>query len=180
MATSRLIGYDFYLVRLSTLIITELIMATFFAILFPFLFIWVILFAICFAIVEFGQNYLYDETTPSSFLKITLGSAILAAVLTWTRTSYDTMLTRDIGKTIVLAVVAFAVFTLVFRFQPWHGFGIGIVSVLLFAGIATMAVESFFNRNAPPPSIVRNPAKPLRRAGSSPTVPVAEQAKPKS
>lgn len=151
-------------------------MSTFLSILWPFLFNWLVLLAVCYAVVEFGQSYFYDETTPGAPLKVALGSAILAAILTWTRTSYDTMLTRDIGKTVVLAIAAFGVFTLIFRFQPWHGFAVGIASVLLVAGFATMGVDSFVNRNRPLSPTVTTPAKPLRRAAT--TVPLAPARSP--
>lgn len=152
-------------------------MSTFLSVLWPFLFYWLVLFAVCYAVVEFGQNYLYDETTPNAPLKVALGAAVLAAILTWTKTSYDTMLTRDFGKTVVLAIAAFVVFTLVFRFQPWHGLGVGIATILLLSGFATMGIDSFVNRNRPLSPTVRTPARPLRRpATTAPIAPPPESA----
>jgi hypothetical protein len=138
-------------------------MSALLALVVPFLFYWLILFVACFAVVEFGQGYLYDETTPSAALKVAGGSAILAAMLTWTRTEFQTMFTGDLGQTVILAVVSFAVFTLAFRFQPWHALPIGVLTVLLVSGTATMGVQSFTNRNRPLESAVRPQAKPLRR-----------------
>ncbi len=138
-------------------------MSAFLSILAPFLFYWLLIFIACLAVVEFGQTYLYDETTPGAAWKVALGSAVLAAIVTWSRPVYTTMLTADLGKTVVLAVVAFGIFTLAFRFQPWHALPIGIFTVLLVAGIATMAVESFANRNRPEATSLRTPSVPLRR-----------------
>ena len=143
-------------------------MSTFLAMLWPFLFNWLILFVFCYAVVEYGQTYFYDETTPKVLPKVLVGSAILALVLTWTKTSYATMVTADIGKTVVLAVVSFVVFVLVFRFHPWHGFAIGLVSVLLISGFATMAVESLFTGSRPASVTTRYPSKPLRRPATTP------------
>src|SRR4051812_37565058 len=121
----------------------------------PFLFYWLILFVACFAVVEFGQTYLYDETTPSAALKATLGSALLALILTWTRTEFHTMLTAELGYTVVLAIMAFVVFALIFQFQPWHALPIGVITVLLISGTATMGVQSFSNRDRPLPTAGR-------------------------
>lgn len=138
---------------------------------------WIILFVVCFAVVEYGQNYFYDEATPSAGLKVAAGSAILAALLTWTRTEFHTMFTADLLRTILLAIVAFGVFTLIFQFQPWHALPIGLVSVLLISGTATMAVQSFSDRNRPLASEGRAAAKPLRgttKVNPPPTLPGAK------
>ena len=139
-------------------------MAMFVSILAPFLFYWLLTFIACLAVVEFGQNYLYDETTPGAALKVAAGSAVLAAIATWSRPVYTTMLTADLGKTVVLGVVAFLIFLFVFRFQPWHSLPIGVITTLMIVGIATMGVESFANRNRPAASSSRTPTGPLRRA----------------
>jgi hypothetical protein len=139
-------------------------MAAILAFVVPFAFYWVILFVTCYAVVEFGQSYLYDETTPSVALKVAGGSALLALLLTWTRTEFHSMFTADLGKTVVLGVAAFVVFTLIFQFQPWHALPIGIIAVLLIAGTATMGVQSFANRDRPIATEGRIPAKPIRRS----------------
>lgn len=134
----------------------------------PFLFYWIVLFVACFVVVEFGQNYFYDEPTPNTGWKVALGSAILAAIMTWSRPQYDTMFTGKLYQTVLLAVVAFGVFTLVFRFHPWHALPVSLVTMILISGMATMGIDSFSNRNRPPSTIVKNPAKPLRRAAGTP------------
>jgi hypothetical protein len=138
-------------------------MSAFLSILAPFLFYWLLIFIACLAVVEFGQTYLYDETTPGAAWKVAIGSAVLAAIVTWSQPVYTTMFTDQLGRTVILAVVAFLIFTLAFRFHPWHALPIGICTVLLVSGIATMAVESFANRNRPEATSLRTPSVPLRR-----------------
>lgn len=138
------------------------------SILVPLLVYWLVLFVVCYTIVEFGQNYLYDETTPRMGLKVAAGSLLLAALLTWTRTTFDTMLTTDLPWSTLQAIAWFAVFTLIFQFQPLHGAVLGIVSMLVIAGLASIAVDSL---TTPGPRVapeVARPAQPVRR----PTGPV--------
>ena len=125
---------------------------------------WVVMFAACYIVVEYGQSYLYEETTPSAGFKVMLGSAMLAILLTWTRTDFFTMFTSEIRWTVLVAIAAFGVFTLIFRFQPWHALPIGLFAVLLISGTATMAVQSFANRNRPSEAASRPQSKPLRRS----------------
>jgi hypothetical protein len=131
---------------------------------------WVILFVGCFITVEFAQNYLYDETTPASGLKVALGTLILAGALTWTRTRFDTLFTNDLGPSVLQAILWFVVFTLIFRFHPAHGFAIGVVAFLILAGTASLAIDSLMGSNPSgvPPS--RRPAEPLRRRPIGPSV----------
>jgi hypothetical protein len=124
-------------------------MALLLANLWPFLVYWLILFVGCFVVVDYAQKYFYDETTPAIGLKIALGSMMLALLATWTRSSFDTMFTEKIHWTILQAIVWFAIFTLVFRFQPQHGAAIGIIMMLLFVGLASLAVDSLPGRSRP-------------------------------
>jgi peptidoglycan/LPS O-acetylase OafA/YrhL len=103
---------------------------------------WVVVFVCCYVVVEFGQNYLYDETTPAAGLKVAIGSLILAGILMYTRSRLDTMFTERIDRTILQAIAWFAVFTMIFRFQPVHGGVIGIVAMCIISVLATMAVDS--------------------------------------
>src|SRR4051812_41439532 len=102
----------------------------------PFLIYWLVLFVACYSIVEFAQDQFYDEVTPRAGLKVTLGSLVLALLLTKLRTSYDTMFTTDIAWTVLQAIVWFVVFTLVFQFHPQHAAAIGIGAMLLVCGMA--------------------------------------------
>jgi hypothetical protein len=133
-----------------------------------FLVYWLVVFVTSYIVVEFGQNYLYDETTPGMGLKVATGSLLLAAMLTWTRTSFDTMLTSDAGQTVLQAIAWFAVFTLVYRFQPLHGGVIGIVAMLIVAGLATLAADSLTSPSRAVVREVRPPSPPIRRPVGSP------------
>jgi hypothetical protein len=142
-------------------------MSAFLAILWPFLIYWLILFVACYVVVEFGQNYLYDETTPAVGLKVALGSFLLAAFLTWTRTSFDTMFTSELAKTVFQAIIWFAVFTLVYRFQPQHGVMIGVATMLIVAGLATLGVDSMMKPSQRGGVLnVRRPNKPFRQSAN--------------
>lgn len=139
----------------------------------PFLFNWLILFVACFILVEFAQKYLYDEVTPSAGLKILGGSAVLALLLTWTRTSFDTMFTTDIAWTVLQGIVWFGVFTLVYRFHPVHAAAIGIVSMLLLSGTANLALDSMMvsRRGARPVFRTSTPVRAPSRANPGVVVP---------
>jgi peptidoglycan/LPS O-acetylase OafA/YrhL len=128
---------------------------------------WLIMFVVCYIVVEYGQNYLYDETTPHVAWKVAGGSLIVAALLVKTRSSYDTMFTSEIPWTVVQGIVWFAVFTLVFRFQPQHGAAIGVVTMLLVTGLATMAIDSFTQpaSRGTPPRVIQS--KPVRQPATS-------------
>ena len=139
-------------------------------ILIPFAVYWLILFAGCYVLVEYGQTYLYDETSPGAGAKVALGSFLLAAILTGTRTSYETMFTHEIGRTVIQAIVWFGVFTLVFRFHPWHAFGIALVAFVILAGASTLAVNSMTGVHPSGAAASREPSKPTRKS-MAPTIP---------
>ena len=111
----------------------------------PFLIYFVILFAVCYVVVEYGQNYFYDEVTPAVAAKVAFGAFLLAAILTITRSNFATMFTSDIGSTVLLAIAWAGVFILLYRFQPWHGFGLAMATLLIFAGMSTLAVDSMLS-----------------------------------
>lgn len=114
----------------------------FWSILWPLAIYWLVLFVCCYTILEFAQNYLYDEVTAGAPWKLAVGTLILASALMYTRTRLDTMFTSQIGPTILQAILWFGVFTLVFRFQPLHGGVIGIIAMCILTVLATMAVDS--------------------------------------
>lgn len=143
----------------------------------PLLVYWLLLFVACYIVVEYGQNLLYDEVTPHAFPKIALGSLILAGLLVYSRTSYDTMLTSELGITVVQAILWFGVFVLVFRFQPLHGGIVGVVMMALVAGLATIAVDSLTKGGgATLRPVAGRPNQPLRRP-SMVAPPAVEKAK---
>ena len=52
------------------------------SIIWPFLIYWLVMFVACFVVVEVAQDQLYDEVTPHAGLKVTLGSLLIAMLLT--------------------------------------------------------------------------------------------------
>lgn len=108
---------------------------------------WLVLFVACFVVVEIGQDQLYDAVTPRAGLKVAGGSLLLAALLAGLRAygfpaTFESMFTTNIGWTLLQGVVWFLVFMLVLRFHPWHTFGLGVTTMLVCSGLATMGVES--------------------------------------
>jgi hypothetical protein len=143
-------------------------MATF---IWPLLIYWLVLFVACYVVVEVGQDQLYDEVTPHSGLKVTGGSLIIAVLLTALRAkdhaaSFQNMFTTDFQWTVLQAIVWVGVFILIFQFHPWHGLGIGLATMLLVSGLATMGVESVLAKPATTtqPSRATVPNQPVRQS----------------
>ncbi len=122
-----------------------------------------ILFAISYIVVEYGQNYLYEEVPKGVAWKSLLGALILGTALTWTHTGFATMFTDDIRWTVLLAIVWTGVFILIYRFQPWHGFGLAMATLLIFAGMSTLVVDSLTVPRPPGRIDVDKPAQKIRR-----------------
>ncbi|WP_165225106.1 hypothetical protein [Aquisphaera insulae] len=140
------------------------------ATLWAFLIYWLVVFVGCFVVIEIAQDQLYDEVTPRVGLKVTAGSFLIAAMLAifyhrQASASYDTMFTTNFMWTVLQGIVWFAVFTLIFQFHPWHALGLGLATMLLIQGLATMGVNSILS---PAPAIVNRPAaavsKPVRQS----------------
>ncbi|MFO0889746.1 MAG: hypothetical protein U0790_11475 [Isosphaeraceae bacterium] len=150
-----------------------------------FLIYWLVLFVGCYVVVEIGQDQLYDEVTPRVGLKVGGGSLLLALMLTLfyvrgTSASFETMFTTNILWTVLQAIVWFGVFALIFQFHPWHAFGLGIATMLLVQGLATMGVTSLLT---PAPATVNRPAaaisKPVRQSLAPPPAAPAPKAEAK-
>ncbi len=140
------------------------------AVMWAFLIYWLVLFVGCYVVIEIGQDQLYDEVTPYVALKVTGGTLLLALLLTWIRPSYDSMFTTSVGWTVLQALVWVGVFMLVFRFHPWHALGIGLATMLLVSGLATMGVNSILS---PTPVVATRPgalatSKPVRQSLTPP------------
>jgi hypothetical protein len=159
-------------------------------IIWPFLIYWLVMFVVCYIAVEIGQDQLYDEVTPRAGLKVAAGSSVLAALLTALRAygfaaSFESMFTTNIGWTLLQGVVWFLVFMLIFQFHPWHALGLGIATMLVAPGLATMGVESILAKRAPPSAATRTfvPSEPVRQslapAAGAGHAPGAEKAKTK-
>ncbi len=143
-----------------------------------FIIYYVIAFVVSYILVEYGQKYLYDEMPPYAALRVAGGSLFMAAVLTWTHSSFDTMFTADLYKTVALILVWIGVFVLILRFQPVHGALFATAAALLLPGLATIAVDGA----TAPPGPVRPAANtnrtPIRRPsspGAAPAVPVEKK-----
>jgi hypothetical protein len=122
------------------------------SVIWAFLIYWLVIFVACFIVVEVGQDQLYDEVTPRVGLKVGSGSFLIAALLTALRyfgvpASFESMFTTNIAWTFLQGIVWFGVFTLILQFHPWHALGLGIATMLMVSGLATMGVESIL---APP------------------------------
>jgi hypothetical protein len=157
----------------------------------PLLIYWLVLFVACFIVVEVGHDQLYDEAPPHAGLRVAGGSLLIAIFLTWLRwmgtaASYDSMFTTNIVWTVLQGLVWFGVFTLIFQFHPWHALGIGVVTMLLVSGVATMGVDSVLTRSAatPQPQRATVSGRPVRQsvapAGSGGASTTSEAPKPKS
>ena len=143
----------------------------------PFLVYAMIMFVVSYIFVEYGHKYLYDEVPPRVALKVALGALVMAAVLTWTRTSFETMFTADIHWTALLMLVWAGVFILIFQFQPLHGASLALVAALLVPGLATIAVQGVTTSRPDSSRQRAAPNKPYRKPMGGTPVPVAEEVK---
>lgn len=148
-----------------------------------FVIYWLVLFVACYLVTEYGQANLYDEVAPYLWPRVAGASFLLAVVLTWAHTSFDTMLTDGVVWTIAQAVLWFLVFMLVLRFHPLHAAVLGVVTMVLVIGLATMAVDSLQEsirptaREKPPVFDPRDKSTLLRKSASgSPTLPAGKEA----
>jgi hypothetical protein len=165
-------------------------MATLAILIWPLLIYWLVTFVACFIVVDIGQDQLYDQVTPHAGLKVMGGTLLIAALLTALRyygfaASFESMFTTNIAWTVLQGVVWFVVFTLIFQFHPWHALGLGIATMLMVSGLATMGVESVLAKPAPTTAARQTvPSEPVRRSlapsagGAAPTAPAPEGAAP--
>jgi hypothetical protein len=137
----------------------------------PFLVYWILIYVGSYLVTEFAQNYLYDETTKGLGWRVAIGATILAALLTWTQPSFDTMFTETLASTLLQAVAWGAVFVFLYRFQPLHGAVAGMALMVVLAGTATLAVDSLQTTRRPRPEVRRS--APIRRPASSSPQPIA-------
>lgn len=143
------------------------------AIIWPFLIYWLVMFVISYTAVEVGQDQLYDEATPMAGLKVTGGSFLLAAMLTYFHPTIDSMFTTSLASTVFQAIIWCGVFILIYQFHPWHGLAIALPLMLMTSGLATMGVDSVLK-----PTPVRRPAssitsQPIRQS-LGPSAPAAK------
>jgi hypothetical protein len=156
----------------------------------PLLIYWLVLFVVCFVLVEIGHDQLYDEVPKYVGLRVGGGSLLLAALLTGLRAkgfpaSFESMFTTNIGWTLLQGVVWFLVFMFVFQFHPWHALGLGVATMLLVSGLATMGVESVLAKRrdvstATRPFIANDPVRQSLGSGAgagavAPSAPPAKE-----
>lgn len=110
---------------------------------------WLVAFVGCFVIVEIAQDQLYDQLTPRAGLKVSLAAVVLAGLMTYFHPAFESMFTTNILNTIFQGLVWFAVFMLILEFHPWHALGLGVMTMLLVSGLATMGVDAML-KPAPP------------------------------
>ena len=113
-----------------------------YAIILPFVIYWLVFFVACYAVCDFAQDQFYDEVTPRVGLKVAAGSAILAVLATWLKPSFETMFTNDIAWTLLQGIVWFLVFMFIFQFHPPHALGLGLVTMVLVMGLASLGVDN--------------------------------------
>ncbi len=155
-------------------------------IIWPFVIYWLVMFVACFVVVEIGQDQLYDQVTPHAGLKVLAGSLVIAALLTALRVygfpaSFESMFTTNIGWTLLQGIVWFLVFTLILQFHPWHALGLGIATMLMISGLATMGVESLLAKpaatsRATRPLVLRDPVRQSLAPAAQPGAPAAPDA----
>jgi hypothetical protein len=152
--------------------------------LWPLLIYWLVLFVACFVVVEFGHDQLYDEVTPYAGWKVAGGSLLLALLLTALRAndkpaSFESMFTTNIIWTLLQGIVWAGVFILVFQFHPWHGLGLGLATMLLVTGLATMGVESLLAKRVATTQTARSTIsnQPVRQSVAPVAPPAPAQAK---
>jgi hypothetical protein len=129
----------------------------------PLLIYWLVMFVACYVVVEVAQDQFYDEVTPNPGLKVGAASLILAIMLTWLHPSFESMFTTGFIWTILQGIVWFAVFTLILQFHPWHALGLGIVTMLIVTGLATMGVDSLMAPRVTQAPVRASQSIPVRR-----------------
>jgi hypothetical protein len=130
----------------------------------PLFLYWLFLFVALYIVAEYGQYYIFESALPYNAPRALVGSFLLALVLLWTRTSFDTMLTSGIGMTVIQGIAWFLVFTFILQFHPLHGAVLGVITMLLIPGVATMAVDSLRRPVGVDRPTITRPSKPLRTA----------------
>jgi hypothetical protein len=137
----------------------------------PLLIYWLVLFVVCFMLVEIGHDQLYDQVTSRAGWKVAGGSLLLAGLLATLRAygfpaSFESMFTTNIGWTLLQGVVWFLVFMFIFQFHPWHALGLGLTTMVLVSGLATMGVDSVLAKKREVSAATRPviPNEPVRQS----------------
>lgn len=150
----------------------------------PLLIYWLVMYVACFVVVEIGHDQLYDEIPPYAGLRVLGGSLLIAAVLTTLRAkglpaSYESMFTTNIIWTVLQGLVWVGVFMLIFQFHPWHALGLGLATMLLATGLATMGVDALLTKKVPTTQSTRTfqSNQPVRQSTTPKVAPAPEAGK---
>ena len=140
---------------------------------------WLAMFVSSYIITEVAQDQLYDAVTPWVGLKVAGGSLLMAIYLTWRHPSFETMFTNNIAWTVLQGIIWFGVFMLIFRFHPLHAAAIGLLTMLIIPGAATLGVDSVTKESPKTASApTRGPVTPVR-ASIGQSVPAKTEVAPK-
>ncbi len=138
-----------------------------------FLVYWLLIFVSNYVLVEYGQNYLYDESTPRFSLKVAGGSFLLALLAWRLRPAFDTMFTTAVHWTALQAIAWVVVFTVLYQFHPQHALGIGLLAMVIVLGLATMTVDSLTRPGRTIAPVNTGTGGPVRRPLTPPPSPPA-------
>jgi hypothetical protein len=136
----------------------------------PFFVYWLAFFVVCYITTEMFADQLYDEVPKFIGFRVAAGSLILALLAAWLHPSFETLFTANLAWTALQAIAWVAVYILLFQFHPWHGLAIGLITMLLIPGVATMGVDNLMTptpvvapihaKGAPPVRKSLNPTEP--------------------
>jgi hypothetical protein len=126
-----------------------------------------VFFVTSYAVIELFQRQFYDEITPAAGLKVAAGSFLMALMAMWAKPTYDTMFTANLHWTAAQGIAWFLIFTFIYQFHPIHALAVGIATLLLIPGVATMAAESLTRaRPVDRRTQYRGDPKPMRKSAS--------------
>ena len=152
--------------------------------LWTFLIYWLLFYVSTYIIVEVGQNYFYSELTPHAWAKVGVATLALAAGMTWWDPSSRDMLADDFGRTLMLAVAAFVLYTVALRFHPPHALLLGPLVAVIVAFTSAMAIDSLKNgdrvarKDRPLPASQRTIRKATAGSFSAPEQPSKDAGAP--
>jgi len=147
--------------------------AMFWNVVLPILIYWLMFFVVQYILLEYGQSYLYDETTPHFGLKVLAGSFLLALMAARFHSNFVTMFTTNIHWTLLQALAWVGIFTLLYQFQPLHALSLGLMGLVLVPPLGAMTVDSLSQPRRPIIARDRGPLGPYRGSLSAPPPPPA-------
>ena len=107
-----------------------------------FLVYWLLIFVVNYIVVEYGQNYLYDEPTPGFGARSSWGVSPWRPWPAGSGRRSTRCSPRRFHWTVLMALAWVLVFTLLYQFHPPHALLIGLTAMVIVPGLATMTAES--------------------------------------